>query len=159
MTPIGDHKITLQSFTLQFHFFGFHGFHGFHSHLLTSRLVFNTVVLRLWFLNKKKNWGFFVYHLFCYLDVKIKKLRHFLTARYISQVILITMLVFRQLANNTLFWYIMLYIIIYIIYYISYITGWFDWKLSKVNCSGSECGHFWPHVVKTKMCLTIGSFI
>ena len=38
-------------------------------------------------------------------------------------------------------------------------TGWLDWKLSKVNCSGSECGHFWPHVVKTKMCLTIGSFI
>ena len=38
-------------------------------------------------------------------------------------------------------------------------TGWFDWKLSKVNYSGSECGRFWPYVVKTKMCLTIGSFI
>ena len=38
-------------------------------------------------------------------------------------------------------------------------TEWLNWKLSKVNCSGSECGHFWPHVVKTKMCLTIGSFI
>ena len=44
-------------------------------------------------------------------------------------------------------------------YIFGLITGWLDWKLSKVNCSGSECGHFWPHVVKTKMCLRTGSFI
>ena len=28
-----------------------------------------------------------------------------------------------------------------------------------MNCSGSQCGHFWRHEVTTKMCLTISSFI